>query len=323
MAKPRIFISSTFYDLRQIRADLEKFIKEVGYEPVLNERGHIPYGRDEKLEEYCYREISNVDILISIVGGRFGSPSFEPQSSISNIELKTARDLSKQVYIFIEKSVDTEYYTYLRNKDSDSVTFNYVDDIRIYKFLEEIRNLSTNNILHQFETAEDIIGFLKEQWAGLYQRLLQESSRQREYKLIDKLSNTSKTLDELVEYLSRERRSTDAVVEEILLRNHPAFSQLKNELNLKFPIIFTTKDELNSFMHFNGYRRHRTLAEENSIKYHYRNELTGEASTFLFSNDMFDIDQKLKIVPGAKWNSNWIKHDYVPALVNDDDDIPF
>jgi hypothetical protein len=37
MAKPRIFVSSTFYDLRQIRSDLERFIKEIGYEPVLNE----------------------------------------------------------------------------------------------------------------------------------------------------------------------------------------------------------------------------------------------------------------------------------------------
>jgi hypothetical protein len=29
MAKPRVFISSTFYDLRHLRADLERFIKEM------------------------------------------------------------------------------------------------------------------------------------------------------------------------------------------------------------------------------------------------------------------------------------------------------
>ena len=30
MAKPRIFISSTFYDLKQIRTDLDNFIKAWG-----------------------------------------------------------------------------------------------------------------------------------------------------------------------------------------------------------------------------------------------------------------------------------------------------
>lgn len=75
MAKPRVFISSTFYDLRQVRTDLDQFIMALGYEPVRNEEGDIPYGQDEELEKYCYEEIKNCDILVSIIGGRFGSDS--------------------------------------------------------------------------------------------------------------------------------------------------------------------------------------------------------------------------------------------------------
>ena len=100
MARPRVFISSTFYDLRHVRADLERFIREMGYEPVLNERGNIPYGRDEKIEEYCYREIELADILIAIIGGRYGSGSEHQPYSISQMELKTALKLGKQVYVF-------------------------------------------------------------------------------------------------------------------------------------------------------------------------------------------------------------------------------
>jgi hypothetical protein len=99
MAKPRVFISSTFYDLRQIRIDLDRFIKEMGYEGVLNEFGDIPYGKDDKLEEYCYKEISNIDILVSIIGGRYGSESNNNYNSISQVELRTALELNKQVYI--------------------------------------------------------------------------------------------------------------------------------------------------------------------------------------------------------------------------------
>lgn len=50
MAKPRIFISSTFYDLRQVRSDLYQFIESLGYEPIRNEEGDIPYGKEEELE---------------------------------------------------------------------------------------------------------------------------------------------------------------------------------------------------------------------------------------------------------------------------------
>jgi hypothetical protein len=89
MAKPRIFISSTFYDLRQVRADLDFFIEQMGYDPVRNEEGDIPYGKEEALEEYCYKEIKNIDILVCIIGGRFGSESRNNnKSSITQMELK-------------------------------------------------------------------------------------------------------------------------------------------------------------------------------------------------------------------------------------------
>jgi len=70
MAMPRIFISSTFYDLKQIREDLERSIKELGYEPVRNETGAIPYGKEEPPEAYAYKELELCDIIVSIIGGR-------------------------------------------------------------------------------------------------------------------------------------------------------------------------------------------------------------------------------------------------------------
>ncbi|WP_413716016.1 DUF4062 domain-containing protein [Sphingobium sp. B8D3B] len=75
MARPRVFVSSTYFDLKSVRADLEHFIRERGFDPVLHERGSIPYGNAEALERYCYKEIETCDILISIIGGRFGSQS--------------------------------------------------------------------------------------------------------------------------------------------------------------------------------------------------------------------------------------------------------
>lgn len=200
MAKPRIFISSTFFDLRQVRADLERFIKEMGYESVRNETGSIPYGKDSKLEEYCYREISGIDILVGIIGGRFGSESQKDNYSVTQAEIKTALEQNKNVYLFIDKNVHSEYETYLINKKSKDIHYRYADDIRIYQFIEELYALPKNNVIFSFETVQDIIQFLREQWAGLLKDLLNQEQKRKE---VESLSNKVNELNEVASTLQR------------------------------------------------------------------------------------------------------------------------
>jgi len=155
MARPRVFISSTYYDLKQTRENLDQFLTGLGYDTVRNEHGDIPYGNKEELEKYCYKEVNNIDIFVSIIGGRFGSEAKDSEWSISNEELRTAINNGKQVYIFIEKSVDNEYETYLLNKDNADTKYKYVDNVKIYQFLEEIHKLTTNNNIKTFDSSSE------------------------------------------------------------------------------------------------------------------------------------------------------------------------
>jgi hypothetical protein len=203
MAKPRVFISSTFFDLKQVRADIDRFIKEVGYEPVRNEAGNIPYGKDEKLEEYCYKEISDIDILIGIIGGRYGSESQYEPYSISQIEIKTAIEQQKQVYLFIEKNVLAEYQTYLINKENKTIKFKFVDNSKIYAFIQEVELLPKNNVIQGFETAQEIVNYLKEQWAGLFRDLIIQHAQKKQIETlsskVNELSEVSTTLKRYLE----------------------------------------------------------------------------------------------------------------------------
>jgi hypothetical protein len=88
MTKPRVFISSTFYDLRYIREDLERFVRDMGYEPVRHETGAIPYSREKPLEESAYHEVSQSDIIVCIIGGRYGTESATRDGSITQNELE-------------------------------------------------------------------------------------------------------------------------------------------------------------------------------------------------------------------------------------------
>jgi uncharacterized protein DUF4062 len=238
MAKPRVFLSSTFYDLRHVRSDLERFIRELGYEPVLSERGQVPYGKQEALEQYCYREINNCDIVVSIVGGRYGSASAERPYSISQIEIKTAHELHKQVYIFVEKSVLVEYRTWLRNESNLDFKAQYVDDIRIYTFLKEIHSYLSNNVISDFDSVAEMIDFLRLQWAGLFQRFLQEESRREDYKISSNLRATAEMLTKVVEYMTTER---DETVKTLLVHNHPVFAQLADSAQIPIRVQFLTK----------------------------------------------------------------------------------
>jgi len=225
MAKPRVFISSTFFDLRSMRASLERFVKEMGYDPILFERGHIPWGKEESLENYCYREIHTCDILIAVIGGKFGSTSQNNDSSITQNEINEAFEKGKQVYLFVDKTVYSEYYTYQKNKQLEDFTPISVDNVKVFDFIQTIFNLNVGNPIEPFETVEDIIRFLKAQWAGLFQRLLATTSREFESKLISDIKTSSETLRSLVDILIQKRNPQQ--IDDILMLHHPAFDSIK------------------------------------------------------------------------------------------------
>jgi CRISPR/Cas system-associated exonuclease Cas4 (RecB family) len=324
MAKPKIFLSSTYYDLKQVRADLERFIKELGYDPILNEQGSIPYGKEDKLEEYCYKEIKNVDILVSIVGGRYGSESKIEKHSISQLELKTAYELDKQVYIFIEKSVFNEYQFYLHNKENKNVKFSYADNPKIYQFIEEIEALKKNNTICGFETSSEIISFLKAQWAGLFQRFLQGQTRIKELNVIKGIENTAKTLDQLVTFLTEEKQGKDNTINEILLSNHPAMEQLKQQLEIPYRVFFTNKDELFEHLYANGFEesKDRFLSGYQT----WENEIGFDKINLSFSDSLFNSENKLKVFTKEEWSQDFIKfsiEDVRNVKETENDGLPF
>jgi hypothetical protein len=327
MAKPRVFISSTFYDLRQVRSDLERFVKDLGYEPVLNEFGNIPYGKDEKLEEYCYKEISNVDILVSIIGGRFGSESQNSKFSISQMEFRTAIELKKQVYIFIDRNVYAEHQTYLLNKESKEIKYRFADNIKIYEFIEFCQNLPNNNNIHSFETSLDIIQYLKEQWAGLFQRFLQEQLRLEEINILRRIDGTANTLHQLVKFLTEERKDRDSAIEDILLSNHPAMEQIRNLLSVSYRVYFTTLDELNEWLEVRGFRASLNYLfgddDDSNIIYYRTDKRNNKKYTLKIVRDVFNLDRKLKVFRQSEWQDDFITLIEEPIDEVPIDEVPF
>lgn len=334
MAKPRIFISSTYYDLKQTREDIADFVESLGYEAVRNEEGNIPYGREKSPEDYCYKEVQNVDILVSIIGGRFGSESQKSKWSISNEELKTAIKLNRQVYICIEKNVYSEYETYALNKDAKDIRYRYVDNPKIYQFIDDLKSLTSNNNIMAFETSADIKAYLQEQFAGLFQSYLSEQSKAKEMDLVVRLENTSKTLEHLVDYLKESNDDKEEGISKLLKMNHPFVIHLKEILNINFNFWIDNLNELKDFLDNLGWKYEEN--DDTDVTQSFLWVIPGESPwensrELRISKDLFDSKGTLKDIKISNWNPNYLVVDdksndsstLEPEDSNNTDDLPF
>lgn len=323
MAKPRIFISSTFYDLSQTRVDLDQFIESLGYESVRNEDGDIPYGKDEELQYYCYKEISNIDILVSIIGSRFGSPAVIESKdngkkySVTQKEIQKAIELNKQIFVFIDKRVYTEYETYLLNKGNESIRYKYVDNINIYKFIEEIQSLTHNNNIKAFESAQEITYYLREQFAGLFKQFIIEREKGAESIVIKDIRDTAKTLHDLVEYLKEDNTDKQDEINRIIKVNHPLVTKLKAALGIKYNFYIEGLQDLSDLLKARGFIK----SSNDSLLWIATTR--DEKITISISNDLFE-NGRLKYINPKDWDTSYftIMKEEVQSVLGDDD-LPF
>lgn len=329
MAKPRIFISSTYYDLKSLRTDLEHFVREQGYDPVLFERGQVAYGVDSSPEEYCHKEIEHCDILVSIVGGKMGTTSQRGHYSISQVELKTALDHKKQVYIFVERDVFNEYRTFSANRDK-AVDWQSVDNKAIFEFISELYALPSNNPIMPFDTSHDIVALLREQWAGLFQRLLMDMSNQTSYGLMKELKVALDASRKLADVLASERRDGDSAVHDILLTSHPIFGAIRSKMAIPYRVFFTSKTELDTWLKARMFNLDDDFRFDDDYFQWENTSIAGGKSigTVQIFRELFDEAGNLRVIRSDQWNDDWVKFTVRKKQASVgfsalDDDIPF
>jgi len=248
MAKPRIFVSSTYYDLKHIRYSLDIFISQLGFESILSEKGDIAYSYDTPLDESCYREVNNVDIFVLIIGGRYGSEVsteekkpekkfYDRYESITKREFDTAITKDIPTYILIESNVYSEFRTFQKNKENIKVNYAHVDSVNIFHFIEDVLSKPRNNPIKSFEKFDEIEGWLKDQWSGLFKDLLGKRTNQNQIRNlaseINQLQEVNKTLKKYLEEILKatSNSSSDQVIKEEDQRLSEQFIKLNIKLN--------------------------------------------------------------------------------------------
>lgn len=230
MAFPRVFISSTCYDLGEIRDNLVTFIKTNYFEPVLSERGDVFYHPDFHTHDSCIHEIENIQLFILIIGGRFGGNYIADTSkSIVNAEYLAARDNDIPVFCFIKKEVYEDHRVYQRNKKNKEIIQKIIfpsiekqeHSINIFRFIDQVRLSPVNNGIFPFEFAREIQEILGKQWAGMFCDFLYKRKYQKNIEttstLLSQLTIASQKTEEIIKnvYMYLDKEKAPNIIENI------------------------------------------------------------------------------------------------------------
>lgn len=164
---PTVMVSSTFYDLQQIRSDLKDFIEgDLGYNALLSELPSFPINPDSDTIENCRSRVEHhADIFVLVIGGRYGSVDSASAKSITNLEFLTARAKGIPIYVFINKSILANLPVWKSNPETDFSAV--VDTTKLFEFIELVRD-KERVWTFEFETAQDIIESLRVQFSYLF-----------------------------------------------------------------------------------------------------------------------------------------------------------
>ncbi|MFA0708939.1 DUF4062 domain-containing protein [Vibrio sp. 10N.222.48.A3] len=106
MAIPKVFVSSTCYDLQEERAQLERFITNYGFHPILSEYSGVYYDVDAHTHESCVNEVAHCDMFVLIISGRYGGKFKNGNGeSITQAEYNKARELGLPIFTFVKADV--------------------------------------------------------------------------------------------------------------------------------------------------------------------------------------------------------------------------
>lgn len=240
--KPRIFVSSTFYDLKYIREDLANYIRSHDFEPVLFEDGDIGYTPGSPLDDSCYKAMETADMALLIVGGSYGSAAtgetpddFKEFLSITRKEFQKAVDSGVPLFAFVDRNVYSEYGVYdLNCKELEDgkckIKFRTIKNINVFRFIREIRSIPTLSIT-EFDKVADIKDFLSKQWADMFKSYLASVKERKEIERvqgsIDRMNILIEKMDKILDVVGKAvLKDSKAEYDQILEENERA--KLKN-----------------------------------------------------------------------------------------------
>lgn len=167
-----IFLSSTCYDLRDLRPEIEHYFKSKADEVLLSDRATFPVNPDQHRHDVCIENVKKCDLFLLVIDGRFGSEYHKNKNiSITQAEFREAISENKRIIAFIRKEVWDERNLYKKNAETE-IKLMFVKDKRLFQFIDEIQNHEKGIWIEMFTSSVEV----KERLDNLYPRIVARSA---------------------------------------------------------------------------------------------------------------------------------------------------
>ncbi len=164
-SRTTLFISSTCYDLAQLRADLRDFAESVGLEPVLSELDTFPVDPSQDTVSNCLEVVrTRADLFVLVVGGRYGSIS-DAGKSITNLEYSEAAARGIPKYVFVKREILSLLPIWRANPGADFRSA--VDTPKLFEFVSQLTDKGEVWVF-PFDNVQDITNTLRKQLSYLF-----------------------------------------------------------------------------------------------------------------------------------------------------------
>jgi nucleoside 2-deoxyribosyltransferase len=157
-------ISSTIQDFKDARKILKETLAAAGYKVLISEDGSIVADSSEETYESCFKAIEQSDIIIFLIGSRYGSLYDEKSGvSITRQEYRYAKTIGKQHFVFVDSGVWTARSVYRAYKERGLpfVESTLMSDVRVIDFIDEVDK--EKKWIHQFADVSDLVRQVRQQ----------------------------------------------------------------------------------------------------------------------------------------------------------------
>lgn len=189
----KIFLSSTCYDLKDLRAELEIFLRAKDHSLLLSDRLNFPVNPSIHRHDVCIENVGQCDLYILIIDSRFGAPYYkDPSISVTWAEFREAIRTNRRIVSFVRKDVFSERDTFKKTK---RLFLEELEDFEKDK-AEEIANRlkpSTNNKI--FDLIDEVQAHPSGIWQGFFDNSTEVKVQLDNLNIDSKHSDSVKILD--------------------------------------------------------------------------------------------------------------------------------
>ncbi|MEO8427764.1 MAG: DUF4062 domain-containing protein [Verrucomicrobiota bacterium] len=150
----RVFISSTCYDLIDLRAELDVFFREAGVTPILSDSltSEFKVKPDRNSINTCLANVRSCNAFVIVLSNRYG-PSLAKAGfddvSATQLEYREAVHRNLPIHMYVRDRLNGEYDTWRNNRENPKLKLAWCKDRKdwkIFHLLEEHQRLAQDKV---------------------------------------------------------------------------------------------------------------------------------------------------------------------------------